>query len=404
MLCKLYIYSLFIPLEAFSKFGSLRLEPYRVLLIIFFFKLLNKNINDKLYRILICFVLLSTFSLFINHGLSVAIPSGGIMYLEVCVSYMIGAAYVKNVTDHEKYFRMLTSIYTLLAIPALIEFFTGYKVIHDLFEKITGNIQLDPNLYTTDYIRLGFTRTTTVFSHPILYGISAVTIMPIIIAINENYKIRLTKLLINLFGIITALITSITSAAIISLILQQIFKKWYYVKDKIGSLKNIIITSVFLLMIVIQLGSNQGLIKFLAMSLTLDPGTAYYRMLQWKFTSDDIANNVYFGIGFHEFTHPDWFNNSVDSYWLLNMLQFGLFSQLALIFFYIQILRKTFIETNLPEKFNLLIAYRTMLISIFFSGLTVDFFDRMQPMLYFILGTASWLFIEGKENEDKNTI
>lgn len=404
MLCRLYIYSLFIPLEFFTKLGSLRLEPYRVLLVIIFLQLLHKKITDKLYRILVCFVFLSTFSLFINHGLSVAIPSGGILYLEVCVSYMAGVTYVRNIIDHKKYFQILTNIYTLIAIPALIEFFTGYKVIHTLSERITGNIQLAPNLYTTDYIRLGFTRTTAVFSHPILYGISAVTIMPIIIAINENYRVRWTKLLINLFGIIIALITSITSAAVISLVLQQVFKKWYYVKNKIGSLKNITITSFFLAMIVIQLGSNQGLIKFLAMNLTLDPGTAYYRMLQWEFTSDDIANNFLFGIGFHDFSHPDWFADSVDSYWLLNMLQFGLFPQLALIFFYIKMLRKTFTKTSLPEKFNLLIAYRVMLISIIISGLTVDFFDRMQPLLYFILGTSSWLFIEGSENEDKNII
>jgi hypothetical protein len=83
------------------------------------------------------------------------------------------------------------------------------------------------------------------------------------------------------------------------------------------------------------------------------------------------------------------------------MLQFGLFSELALVFFYIRLLRNTYILTSSKEKIELVIAYRVMLISVVFVGLTVDFFDRMQPILYLVLGTSSWLF---KKDKSKKTI
>jgi hypothetical protein len=405
LLGRLYLYSLFIPLEAFIKLGPLRLEPYRVLLIIGFLTWVKKGTSDNLHFILVCFVLFSSFSLFVNHGLASALPPGGILYLEVCTSYMLGVMYVRNRSDHEKYFKTLARLYMLIAIPAFIEFSTGYKVMHTLFEKLTGNVQLDRDLYTQAYVRFGFTRTTATFSHPILYAISAVTIVPIIMAINKNNQSRFGTSLMNLSGLITAVITAVTSAAIIGLVLQEVFKKWYRIRDKIGGLRQAITTSIYLAMLIIQFGSNRGLVKFLAMSMTLDPSTAYYRTLQWEYTADDIASHLYFGIGNNEFTHPAWFMPSIDSYWLLNMLQFGLFSQLTLLYFFIKILKKTFVNSSSTENRELLLAYRVLLISIIFLGLTVDFFDRMQPMLYFILGTSSWLFKEeALKNETKNLI
>ncbi len=404
MLCRLYIYSLFIPLEAFIKLGPLRLESYRVLLIIGFFTWLKKGTSDSLHSILVCFVLFSGFSLVVNHGIAAALPPSGILFLEVCTSYMLGAMYVRNRRDHEKYFKLLAKLYMIIAIPAFIEFSTGFKVIHTFFEQITGNIQLERVLYTDAYIRFGFTRTTATFSHPILYAISSVTVIPIILAINKNNKSSLFTYLISLSGLITAIITAVTSAALIGIALQESFKKWYRIRDKIGGLKQVITSSIYLAMIVIQFTSNRGLVKFLAMSMTLDPSTAYYRTLQWEFTADDIANHLYFGIGNNEFTHPAWFMPSIDSYWLLNILQFGLFSQMAVLYFFAQMIKKTFITSSSAENMELLLAYRVLVISVMFLGLTVDFFDRMQPMLYFIFGTSAWLFKEEKLKNANKTI
>jgi hypothetical protein len=86
------------------------------------------------------------------------------------------------------------------------------------------------------------------------------------------------------------------------------------------------------------------------------------------------------------------------------MLQFGLFSQIALLYFFAQMIKKTFIKSESKENLELLLAYRVLLISVLFLGLTVDFFDRMQPMLYFILGTSSWLFKEEKLKNANKTI
>jgi hypothetical protein len=404
LLCRLYIFSLFIPLEAFVKLGPLRLEPYRVLLIIGFFTWLKKGTSDNSHFVLVCFVLFSGFALVVNHGVAAALPPGGILFLEVCTSYMIGVMYVRNRRDHEKYFKLFSRLYMLIAIPSFIEFFTGFKVMHTLFEQLTGNIQLDRDLYTEAYVRFGFTRTTATFGHPILYAISSVTVIPIILAINKNNKARFFTYLVSLSGLITAVITAVTSAAIIGIVLQETFKKWYRIRDKIGGLKQVITTSIYLSMIIIQFTSNRGLVKFLAMSMTLDPSTAYYRTLQWEFTADDISSHLYFGIGNNEFTHPAWFMPSIDSYWLLNMLQFGLFSQIALLYFFAQMIKKTFIKSESKENLELLLAYRVLLISVLFLGLTVDFFDRMQPMLYFILGTSSWLFKEEKLKNANKTI
>lgn len=395
---------MFIPIEVFFKTGPLRIEPYRLLLIISFFALLKHKKNDGPLIILTCYVLLTSLSLCINHGFSSAIEAGGILYLETCISYSLGLCYVRNKQDHKTIFKIFSIMYLIISGPALIEFITGNKVIHNLFEHLTGNKQLAANLYTQEYMRLGFTRATAVFAHPILYAISATTIIPIILATNKIDKIKIHKLFFNIFGCIIAIITAMTSTAISTLVLQQGLKKWYNINNK--AIRKFIISLVLLSMLIIQVGSNRGLIKFVAMSITLDPSTAYYRILQWEFSSDDIANNFFFGIGFNDFTHPSWFSSSIDSYWLLNILQFGVFSQIALILFFIKILMRTFKLQNSTELKELSIAYRISIISVIFSGLTVDFFDRMQPILYFVLGSSAWLFdtSDSRQYANKNLI
>lgn len=405
MLCNLYIISFFIPLEVFFTAGGLRLEPYRMILIVgFLLYIFGKTKQDDTGKILNLYILFTCISLAVNHGLEVAIKTSGILYLEVCVSYLMGVMYIRDKESLKKIIYLLSSIYILLIIPSLIEFYSGNKLIHNFFEKITGNHQLADNLYGEDYIRLGFTRTTSVFSHPILYSISATLIIPIILPIfSFEAKKSNFQLLKKISGLIVAIFTSLTSAGISVIIIQVALRWWYKNRFKIGGLRKIIITLFYSALVIIQFGSNRGVIKFIATNITLNPQTAYYRILQWEFTADDIADNLYFGIGYDDFSHPAWFASSIDSYWLLNMLQYGIFSTIFLAYFFIKLLKKTYIESEVNESNNeILLGYRLLVISIIFVGFTVDFFDRLQPLMYFLLGTSSWLFKEIKEENFEN--
>jgi hypothetical protein len=405
MLCNLYIISFFIPLEVFFNLGGLRLEPYRIILILGFFTYIFGQLKkDDNTKILNYYILFTCISLIINHGLEVALKTSGILYLEVCTSYLMGLMYIRDKESLKKKIYLLSFLYLLIMIPSLIEFFTGNKIIHNFFEKITGNKQLAPNLYGKDYIRLGFTRTTSVFSHPILYSISAAFIIPIIISIyNTEKKKELIKFIKRISGLIVAVIAALTSAGISVIIIQVVLRWWYKNQYKIGSLRKIIITSFYATLVIIHFGSNRGVIKFIATSITLNPQTAYYRILQWEFTLDDISNNIFFGIGYNDFSHPEWFASSIDSYWLLNILQYGAISTIFLAYFFIKILKNTYSESKTNDVNNeILLGFRLLLISIIFVGFTVDFFDRLQPLMYFLLGASSWLFREINEEKNEN--
>ncbi len=394
MVCYLYIISLFIPLEVFVNLGPVRMEPYRFILIISFIQFIkqNKHRVEKSSRILFLYIFFSFIALAVSHGFTVATQSSGILFLEICGSYWLGMMYVTDKQKHKKYLLLIASLYFWISIPSWYEFVTGSKPIHAFFEKITGHVQLATDLYTESYIRLGFTRVTSVFAHPILYSISAVALLPIVIAILRNTKTKRMAFLRTLFGLFTAIITSITSAGIGAVLLQTICRLWFDYKDKIGIYKNVIITGIVIMFAVIQFGSNRGLIKFLAASATLNPQTGYYRILQWEFASDDIAENFWFGIGNNAWTHPEWFADSVDSYWLLNMITYGFFSTAMLVWFFLYSAKRTFIKSVDGEIQRLLLGYRIMFISIIYAGLTVDFFDRLQPLLYFLIGTSLWLY------------
>lgn len=399
MLCNLYLVSLFIPLEFNVIVSGVRLEPYRVLLIIFFIKYLAINEKIKAYFFLNLFVLFVFISLVVNHDVLMAIKTSGILYLETCVSFMVGVMYVKSEKQFEKKMFFLSGLYFLTIVPSLIEFYTGHKVVHDFFQKITGKYELSPELYGPSYMRFGFTRTVSVFSHPILYGVSASFIIPLIMSLQTmTTKSKVNFFVTRVIGLWVAIITSLTSAALSVILLQVIIKYWYKRIVKNISVKRLIIMMFIFFLLVIQFGSNRGLIKFLAMSIALNPHTAYYRLLQWEFAWDDVLENFFFGIGYRAFTHPDWFSPSIDSYWLLNILQYGIFSFIFLVVFYFIYFRETkLLNSYNQNKFGYILGFRLLVVSVIYVGFTVDFFDRLQPLMYFLLGSGVWLFDKKQE-------
>lgn len=394
----LFIVSLFIPFEFYIMAGSVRIEAYRIVLglgllyAVFNFRQALQR-ADLVDILLLALTVIVFASFWHNHGLQKAVESTGIFAIET-----LGAFYVARlfITTPQRFYWVNQTFITLLALLTVIAFyeaFTQHRILHDIAEKITGHHALDPRLYTQDYVRNGIMRTTSLFEHPILYGTLMALFFPFAILLVLRY--RGTGHVLKLGGLTLSMILTLSSAPLLAIIFQGVtailVKFWqnarqFWLSMFFGGLATALLIEAF---------SNRGFFGILISYLTFNPNTGYFRILQWEYTADDIRDNLILGIAHHDWTRPywmEWMGNSIDSFWLLLILQHGVF---ALTLLLLACLYAVFNTLNLAhhhcEQHRWMVsAWIMSFMSLILIGFTVDYFGKLQPMFFFMLGAIGW--------------
>jgi len=386
-----YLLFMIIPAEFYFQLAGIRLEPYRIYLILAFLLFLLPNLNyfnfEKRDVLLLLYTVLCCFGLIFNHG-AAGLKSGGIFFLEVFVGYSVGLSVGARIGLFKSVISVVLIFFVLLIPFAILESNTGYRLFHVIAGELSGSEYVE---YLGDsYYRRGVHRASTVFSHPILYAICCAVVVPFVF-----YFYKGAKRYLALIGIATGLYASMTSAAILMVISQY---GLHFLRKLQRRFKNIFSIVVYLSLgayIFLFFASNRGAVLLFISFASLNPQTAYVRYLQWQNASDDISRNFWWGIGLNDWTRPFWMPSSIDSYWLLAMLQNGVFAMVALALFFITLCKGFWKSWRLTGN-TIYFMFFTVVFSIIFAGFTVDFFDRAQLFIFFLLGCMASFLKRGK--------
>jgi hypothetical protein len=125
---------------------------------------------------------------------------------------------------------------------------------------------------------------------------------------------------------------TLSSAAIIGLALNLVLMTYEAIQKRVTGLSwALLIYTSLALVALIELVSKGGIFSVIVRYLTLNPWTGYYRMITWEYAAADVWRSPWVGIGFEGFTRPVWMTSpSIDAYWLLTAVRFGLPCALAL--------------------------------------------------------------------------
>ena len=333
---------------------------------------------------------LASASLVYNHGIKDGLESSGILAIEVLGSFYLARLFI---TTPKRFYYVNIGFITILAgvvIFSLYEAFAQHRILHEWATKITGNNSLDYRLYTHYYIRAGIMRTTNLFAHPILYGTIGAIFFPFAISLvvyrfNVKNALKATALLIGM-------VTTLSSAPLLSVAFQAgaavLAHNWQGAKRMWSAL----IFFSFAGFLLINALSNRGFFAILISYLTFNPVTGYYRMLQWEHSMDDIADNLVMGIGLHDWSRPEWMGSSIDSFWLLVTMQHGVFAGFILLvccFIAVFKVLGTLHKHNPAVKW-MVSSWVMASMALILIGFTVDYFGKIQPMFFFVLGSISW--------------
>ncbi len=381
----LFIVALILPIEASFYVGPLRLTAYRVVLLLAFIPCFGMVFSRKVGPVMAADKLLFYFSLWmilalsINHGILVGLQSGGILMVESLGAYLLARTFIRT----EEQFRSFVKFLILLIIG--LSFFT-------IPEALTGINLFRPHAGHIDG-RLDLERAYGPFDHPILYGCFCASAISLTFFVSTKKNLNRSSFTLSSLWMTVATFMSVSSGPLAAVLVQYILIGWEKITRSIPGRWRIFSLLLVIMYIVIDLFSNRTPMRVILSYLTFSPSTAYGRLIIWDYgIYHNVVYHPVFGIGFDEWVRATWMSSSMDNFWLVNMVQFGLPSFFLLASAILQLLfkvgKQTFSSTTMQ---GIKKGWLFSLIGLIIAGCTVHFWNSLYAWFFFLLGSGAWI-------------
>lgn len=398
LLVKIYCIALFIP--ATFQLGPLAMTPLRLFLLcvtpVLFVQLLGKRFgvlrqSDFLIPL---YLIWATLCLGVNNPDQV-VQNAGVTWIEFFGSYLMARAYIRDRQSFIGFCRYFTAIVALTLIPVLIEQATGRAILMMAVDAIPG-LQSSGDGSNT---RLGLERVQVAFPHPILYGLVCSIAIPLTLVSLKNELSPSGRLL---RGAIVSICTffSLSSGALLAMVLHFFLIGWSWLLKTIKARWKILLCLIITTYLAIDLLSNRTPIRVFLSYATFSTETAYTRLRIFDWGMVNVQDNPIFGIGLNDWVRPPNLGKSVDNFWLLTAMRYGVPGFIFLATSYLTLLwqvgRKDF---NSDAQMML---YRRgwcfALAGLVFTLTTVHIWAGAYSLLAFLLAAGIW-FLEARPNE-----
>lgn len=402
----LFFIAVMLPSSASISLGGLRLSGYRVVLIIAFVPMMIQLLSGRKGKISIFDILVMAhccwvFLALLNWGgVSQAIETGGIYVVEFAGAYFLGRLFIRSYDDYEAFARFFTSLMMILLLFTIPEAVTGTHILYDSFAALTGS----PPAHYIDK-RLGLERTFGPFDHPILYGVFSAS------AFSVSYFVIQKKNMMNFKGLgvtfCTCLATFISaSGGPYVVLMMQIFVATYERAFSAFKLRWQVLFSIFALTYIsIDMLSNRTPFHVFISYFAFSAESAYNRINIWNYGTAEVGRNPILGIGMGDWIRGEWMSDSMDNFWLLIAVRYGLPALFFLLCLMLGLLWMSGRRKDVPAEWKRARhAWAFTLFGISIAAATVHLWNALFVLFAFIMGSGAWLTdapLPTKEDKDR---
>lgn len=392
----LFILSILIPVGI--NIGPVYLLPYRIWLLVAFVPLLMKLLSGSSGKVLAIDILLFLSALWVapamllNHPLGEAVEPIGAYMLEFFGAYLVGRVSIRNAEDFQRLVKFLYVVLLILLPFAVMEAVTHKALILDLIPRSHEVVDAG--------VRLGLRRVQAVFSHPIHYGVFVAGLLGLVWYVLAP-KAEIGRKLRGAVFVGVSTFLSLSTGALISYLVQFGAIVWdWLTRGRKGRwrLLGILAAASY---VIVDLISNRTPFHVLVTYATFNTGSAYNRILIWEHGTNNVVQNPIFGLGLQDWERPIWMVESVDNFWLLIAMRYGLPS---LIFFalalFILIRRVSLVPLSDPLKQACRAGYLVTISGIIVAGGTVHYWKIILAFVMFIIGSGVWMIFAGDGTEE----
>jgi hypothetical protein len=328
----------------------------------------------------------------LTYGLEEGIVRGMGVVIDFAGSYTLARLAIDSPQAMRRLLVLIAPGLFLVGLEMMIESLGGRLIVRPFFAGIFGEVpdfqggEVVGKLNLAQEGRLGLFRAYGPFSHPILGGILLTCLMPMWLVGGIRSWPRWLGIASAVMGIF-----SLSSAAFIGLVLGAGMVVADRLKRHIAGLTWPMIGGVVAIAVIaVNLVTNRGVTGLLA-DASLNPQTAYYRLVIWEYGSKVVWDNPLFGIGYNQWARPAWMTTSVDAHFLALAMRSGLPTLLLLILGMITAFVGTGTRAVLsrPADRDLLFALNVTLVVLVFGALSVTYFGEANVFFMMMIGIAA---------------
>jgi hypothetical protein len=313
----LFVISLFVP----GRFpvGPIWLSCFSLFLLIAIIPLALRWVQGKAGPIVAADILFLLFCLWQALAIVAVHGAGRIFYvgntfIEVAGAYLVGRTLIRSAADYRAFFRYFLVCLAVLLPFVLIELVLGKRLVNDL----VGHVFLTDDIKNER--RLGLMRVALSFPHPILFGF----VCSLAVA-NAYYLYAGWRKRMRVTGFVLFMVfASLSSGPMLSAMLQLVMVGWDRIVRFLRGHWVLFVLAGVVTLAVLQLVLPGGLIGFIVNEVIFNPIGGNNRIAILRYGSAEVARHPVFGIGLNPWTRPWWQHATVDNYWLLTAMRFGL--------------------------------------------------------------------------------
>jgi hypothetical protein len=389
----LFLLALLLPTAVSLNAGSLRLSVYRVVLIIAFVPMLMAMITGKAGRVTLFDYLIfghgfwATLALMAWGGFVQGIESGGIYVAEVVGAYLLGRVYIRSYEDFCAFARLLVYI-VLATLPFTIpEALTSVHILYDGIAALVGGPSapfIEP--------RMGLERTFGSFDHPILYGVFSASAFSLAYFVIADKKIGSFSSMWKVGGIGLATFMSASGGPYVVLMMQIFIAGWEKVWGNTQGRWAALFSLFALIYIGIDLFSNRSPFHVFVTYFTFSTTSAYNRILIFEYGMAEVFRHPLLGIGLGDWVRPPWMSDSMDNFWLLIAVRYGVPAWAMFLGTLLGMVWAVAHRQNLPEPWRRARhAWAFTLFGITVAAATVHLWNALFVLFMLLIGSGGWL-------------
>lgn len=382
--------------------GPLRLSPYRIFLIAALIPCLIMWLSGRAGKIrapdvLLIFHALWAFgALLLAHGLAGGVQPGGIYFIEVVTPYLLARCYIRSASDYESIVRMIFVIIAIFIPFVVYESVTGHHVLIrslDIIFDVFAPHYMEP--------RWGLSRAFGLFEHPILYGVFCASSLGLVYYALRHERVRI-KALLRSAMVIIATFFSLSAGPLVALVAQLGLIAWDRMTRRISYRWRILGILFLVVYIAVDIMSNRTPVEVFISYLTFNAGNSYNRIHIWYYGTAEISRHPLFGIGLNEWQRAFWMSASMDNFWLVIAVRYGLPALImygAAIFLLGNGLRRLQLTDLRMQDYRK--GWLVSVCGVAIAASTVHLWNAVFCFFMFILGTIVWM-LDQKSNKLSN--
>jgi hypothetical protein len=312
-------YALLLPPQLNLSIGGSSLPPYRLILIPSALFMIVQFIKgwvrlgwiDVLVVAIAFWVCLALFMTTDPVGAFLASVA---QVTDIGLAYFIGRFTIRSARDWRIFLILMAPGLAVSGAILVLESLTHRVIVQEILGQLTGR-----PFVRDSGSRLGLFRAYGTFPHPILAGIFMASFLP-------PYLLSGLRGWPKYFGMFAAFASffTLSSAALLSLTAGLALSAYNWITDRISNLNWQVFAIVCALgLFAAEFGSKSGVYNLVLRFGSLNSWTAYYRTLIWDYGVENVKRNPWFGIGYRDYDRPEWMSTSVDHFWLLIAIRFG---------------------------------------------------------------------------------